>query len=155
MDEAFVNVEEVEEGFVGVDALSHVNVELLFAFTEELAQLCQVLIIVAQKVLDYLLLCVVVERLRVLQLFSQPGQRLVGEEGKLVDVFLWDVLDIAGVIMWIDVENLTDFLPSVLSPEVGLEGDGQVLLTMLVRPRDDGLALSVVLYVLLYYFILQ
>jgi len=74
LDEAFVNVEEVEEGFVGVDALSHVNVELLFAFTEELAQLCQVLIIVAQKVLDYLLLCVVVERLRVLQLFGQPGQ---------------------------------------------------------------------------------
>lgn len=57
--------------------------------------------------------------------------------------------------MRIDIKNLTNLLPCVLRTKVRLERHSQVLVTLLVGPSDDRLALAIVLDVRLYNLVLK
>ena len=81
------------------------------------------------------------------------GNGLVGDVDKII--FFLNNLAVLRVLLWITANDHAYFMPGVQSSLVILEGDGQVLFSLFVRPCDDGFALAVEAYPLLDDFILK
>ena len=122
--------------------IDDVGVLLGFALTllEKFSELLEILGVILEVVFGELKLRVVFKSTDEFQL-----------TGHLLDVFKRDdcreklffllQLRVLGVLVGVHSEDLADLLPGVESAMHILEGDGEVLLSLLVRPRDDGLPL--------------
>ena len=143
LDEALVNVEEVQdfvfEAYLLVARLLTLKVAG-FALFEEFAELRQILVVVAQEVVQNFLLGLRLKLVDVvLEVLSKTRKRVEAKECRLIRLNrgrIW-------VLIRIDVEDLADLLPCVLSPDIGRERHSQVLVPLLVSPGDDSLALPV------------